>query len=152
MNVSGSYLIPSPRLGVWTLLHDPDVLRRAVPGCQSFEASGEPGAYAATMAVGVGPIRGRFAGKVTLADVRDGEAYAMTLQGQGPTGFVSGTGNVLLSDEGAGTRVTVQGDAQIGGTLAQVGSRMIETAVRVLMGQFFTAISDEALREATDKS
>ena len=68
----------------------------------------------------------------------------MTLNGQGPTGFVSGEGAITLSEDGDGTLVTVEAEAQVGGTIAQIGSRMIQTAVRMLMGQFFEALSREA--------
>ena len=129
---------------MWRLLHDPDVLRRAIPGCERFESSGEPGIYAAALSAGIGPIRGRFSGTVKLRDAREGETYAMDLDGSGPTGFVRGTGEITLAESNGTTTVTIDGDAQVGGVLAQVGSRMIETAVRVLMGQFFAAIAEEA--------
>ena len=72
------------------------------------------------------------------------ESYKMTLKGQGPTGFVSGEGAITLSEDGDGTLVAVEAEAQVGGTIAQIGSRMIQTAVRMLMGQFFEALSREA--------
>jgi carbon monoxide dehydrogenase subunit G len=83
-----------------------------------------------------------------LIDRRELEEYTMALQGQGPTGFVQGEGRIALADDAGGTRVSVDGDAQVGGTLAQIGSRMVETAVRMLMGQFFKAIDEEAQRAA----
>ncbi len=144
LKISNSHDLATAKRVVWRLLHDPEVLRRTIPGCESFEPSGESGRYAASLSVGIGPIRGRFSGSVKLSDLRDGEAYTMELDGQGPTGFVRGTGNIALSETDGGTRVSIEGDAQVGGVLAQVGSRMIETAIRVLMGQFFTAIGDEA--------
>lgn len=144
MKISNSHEVPATRQVVWQLLHDPEILRRTIPGCERFEPSDELGKYTTTLSTGIGPIRGRFSGTVKLSDVRDGEAYTMDLEGQGPTGFVRGTGNIALTDAERGTRVSVEGDAQVGGVLAQVGSRMIETAIRVLMGQFFSAISEEA--------
>ena len=143
MNITGQHNVSAPRRRVWELLHDPDALQRMVPGCQSLEAE-TPTKFSATLAVGVGPIRGRFSGTVEIEDVAANESYRMTLNGQGPTGFVSGEGTITLSDDGDGTLVAVEADAQIGGTLAQIGSRMIQTAVRMLMGQFFEALSKEA--------
>ena len=143
MNITGQHNVSAPRRRVWELLHDPDALQRMVPGCQSLEAE-SPTKFSATLAVGVGPIRGRFSGTVEIEDVVANESYKMTLNGQGPTGFVSGEGTITLSDDGDGTLVAVEADAQIGGTLAQIGSRMIQTAVRMLMGQFFEALSKEA--------
>ncbi len=144
MKISNSHDVVATKQVVWGLLHDPKVLHRTIPGCESFEPSGESGKYTASLSTGIGPIRGRFSGTVKLSDLREGETYTMELDGQGPTGFVRGTGNITLSETDGGTRVGIEGDAQVGGVLAQVGSRMIETAIRVLMGQFFTAIGDEA--------
>ncbi len=144
MKVSNSQEVSAPSATVWHLLHDPDVLRRAIPGCERFDPLGEPGKYAAALSAGVGPIRGRFSGTVTLRDIHDGTMYAMELDGNGPTGFVRGTGEISLAETNGTTTITVTGDAQVGGVLVQVGSRMIETAVRVLMGQFFAAIAEEA--------
>ena len=143
MNITGSHIVPASRERVWELLHDPDALQRMVPGCQTLDAE-TPTKFSATLAVGVGPIRGRFSGSVEIEDVAVPESYKMTLSGQGPTGFVSGEGMINLSEDGDGTLVEVEADAQVGGTLAQIGSRMIQTAVRMLMGQFFDALSREA--------
>lgn len=143
MDITGSHTVPAPRERVWELLHDPDALQRMVPGCQSLEVE-TPTRFSATLAVGVGPIRGRFSGSVEIEDVAVPESYKMTLSGQGPTGFVSGEGKINLTEDGDDTLVEVEADAQVGGTLAQIGSRMIQTAVRMLMGQFFDALSREA--------
>ncbi len=143
MNITGSHTVPASRERVWELLHDPDALQRMVPGCQTLDAE-TPTKFSATLAVGVGPIRGRFSGSVEIEDVAVPESYKMTLSGQGPTGFVSGEGKINLSEDGYSTLVEVEADAQVGGTLAQIGSRMIQTAVRMLMGQFFDALSREA--------
>ena len=143
MNITGSHTVPASRERVWELLHDPDALQRMVPGCQTLDAE-TPTKFSATLAVGVGPIRGRFSGSVEIEDVAVPESYKMTLSGQGPTGFVSGEGVINLTEDGDGTLVEVEADAQVGGTLAQIGSRMIQTAVRMLMGQFFDALAREA--------
>ncbi len=143
MNISGSHTVHAPRERVWELLHDPVALQRMVPGCQSLDVE-TPTKFSAMLAVGVGPIRGRFNGTVEIEDIAVNESYKMTLSGQGPTGFVSGEGAITLSPDGDGTLVAVEADAQVGGTLAQIGSRMIQTAVRMLMGQFFEALSREA--------
>ena len=143
MNITGSHTVPASRERVWELLHDPDALQRMVPGCQTLDAE-TPTKFSATLSVGVGPIRGRFSGAVEIEDVAAPESYKMTLNGQGPTGFVTGAGMINLSEDGEGTLVQVEADAQVGGTLAQIGSRMVQTAVRMLMGQFFDALSREA--------
>ena len=143
MNITGSHTVPASRERVWELLHDPDALQRMVPGCQTLDAE-TPKKFSATLAVGVGPIRGRFSGSVEIEDLAVPESYKMTLSGQGPTGFVSGEGMINLTEDGESTLVEVEADAQVGGTLAQIGSRMIQTAGRMLMGQFFGALSREA--------
>ncbi len=150
MNISGSHTIPAPHDHVWELLHDPDVLRRTVPGCQTLDVE-SPSRFSATLSVGVGPIRGRFSGTVEIEDISPSDSYKLTLNGQGPTGFISGEGMISLSPDGDGTLVSVEADAQVGGTLAQIGSRMINTAVRMLMGQFFDALAREA-RETSGTS
>ncbi len=143
MNIAGSHTVPAPRERVWELLHDPEALQRTVPGCQSLVAE-TPTQFSAVLSVGVGPIRGRFSGAVSIEDISAPESYRMTLSGQGPTGFMTGEGMITLSDDGEGTVVSVEADAQVGGMLAQIGSRMIQTAARMLMGQFFEALDAEA--------
>ncbi|MBI4236677.1 MAG: carbon monoxide dehydrogenase subunit G [Chloroflexi bacterium] len=147
MKVSGEQLISAPRDVVWRLLMDPAALRRTIPGCQSFELRANE-TYTATLLISVGPIKGRFSGTLAIQDRREPESYTMALEGQGPTGFVRGTGHVTLTEGPEGTRVQVQGEAQVGGILAQVGSRMIETGVRMLMNQFFSALGQEAQQAA----
>ena len=143
MKIEGNHIILAPRHQVWDMLHDPDILARTVPGCQTMEVEGEA-RFSAILSVGVGPVRGRFSGHVELTDDVDYKQYRMSLSGQGPTGFVSGEGVITLTDADSGTHVSVDADAQIGGTLAQIGSRMIQTATRMLMGQFFEALDREA--------
>ena len=143
MNITGTHTVPATRARVWEMLHDPETLQRTVPGCQSLTVE-SPTRFSAELSVGVGPIRGRFSGSVEIKDIDAPESYTMTLNGQGPTGFVSGEGTITLSEDGEATLVSVEADAQVGGTLAQIGSRMIQTAVRMVMGQFFDALDREA--------
>ena len=143
MNITGTHTVPATRARVWEMLHDPETLQRTVPGCQSLTVE-SPTRFSAELSVGVGPIRGRFSGSVEIEDIVAPESYTMTLNGQGPTGFVSGEGTITLSEDGEATLVSVVADAQVGGTLAQIGSRMIQTAVRMVMGQFFDALDREA--------
>ncbi len=143
MNITGTHTVPATRERVWEMLHDPETLQRTVPGCQSLTVE-SPTRFSAELSVGVGPIRGRFSGSVEIKDIDAPESYTMTLNGQGPTGFVSGEGTITLSEDGEATLVSVEADAQVGGTLAQIGSRMIQTAVRMVMGQFFDALDREA--------
>ena len=142
MKIEGSHTILAPRHRVWDMLHDPDVLARTVPGCQTLEVEGEA-RFSATLAVGVGPVRGRFNGHVELTDDVDYELYRMSLSGQGPRDS-SARGRDHSHRRRPRNPVSVDADAQIGGTLAQIGSRMIQTATRMLMGQFFEALDREA--------
>ena len=120
-------------------------MRRTIPGCQSFEPTGD-NSFAATLQVSVGPVRGDFSGTIRLEDIHQPESYIMIIEGQGPTGFVHGTGLVALSEERGKTLVKISGDAQVGGTIAQIGSRMIESAARVVVNQFFGALEAEIQR------
>ena len=143
MNVEESCLIEAKRADVWDLLMDPAVLQKAIPGCQALEPIND-NQYKATLKMGIGPVKGTFTGKLTLQDVRKPEEYTMVIEGSGVPGFVNGKGNLLLIDLGNSTEVKVTGEANVGGTIAQIGSRMVGPAVKTMMAQFFNAIKSQA--------
>ena len=143
MNVEESCLIEAKRADVWDLLMDPAVLQKAIPGCQALEPIND-NQYKATLKMGIGPVKGTFTGKLTLQDVRKPEEYTMVIEGSGVPGFVNGKGNLLLIDLGNSTEVKVTGEANVGGTIAQIGSRMVGPAVKTMMAQFFKAIKNQA--------
>ena len=142
MKVSGSYTFDAPRERVWQFLIDPDRLSRCIPGVKQFQTVGEH-EYAGEIDVGVGAVKGLYAGKVKLEDLRPPEHYRMVFDGKGKQGFVKGSGTLDLADEGSKTLLKYTGDAQIGGPLAGVGQRMLEGVAKTMTTQFFTAMNAE---------
>ena len=117
----------------------PEVLKRCIPGCEKLEKTGD-NIYAATLRTGVGSIKGLFNGNVRLEDLREPEHFRMVVDGKGAPGFLKGSGDLDLLDEGDGTKVNYNGDVQIGGTIAGVGQRMIQGTVKMMATQFFTSL------------
>lgn len=143
MKIEGSYTIKSPRERLYQLMVDPNVLQRCVPGCQSLEPTGD-GAYKMEMKAGVGSIKGLFSGRIKLDDIREPEHYKMIVEGKGAPGFVKGEGGLDLIEQNEETVVNYTGDVSVGGTLASVGQRMVQSAAKMMAGQFFAAIEAEA--------
>lgn len=143
MKVEGSYTIKTSRERLWSLMIDPAVLSRCVPGCQSLEEQ-EDGSYKMVMKAGVGSIKGLFNGLIRLAEMREPEHYKMIVEGKGAPGFVKGEGALDLTEQGEETVVNYAGDVSVGGTLASVGQRMVLSAAKMMAGQFFAAIEAEA--------
>jgi carbon monoxide dehydrogenase subunit G len=143
MNLEGNFFVEKPRAAVWALINDPEVLRQAIPGCQSLEAVDE--GYEATVAIAIGPVKAKFNGRVKLQDVRAPESYRISGEGSGGiAGFAKGGANVRLEEINGGTTIHYAVDAAIGGKLAQLGSRLIESTSRKLSGQFFERIAEIA--------
>ena len=143
MELTGEHTFSAPRQKVWDLLLDPAVLKDALPGCEKLDVVG-PDEYAATMKIGVAMIRGTFTGKVKITDKNEPSSYAMSVEGAGPQGQVSGVGTLELIDQGEKTLVRYKGDANIRGTLARVGARVVQPAAKMIVGQFFDRIEKGA--------
>ncbi len=137
MQMSDSRLIPAPRDVVWAALNDPEILKRAIPGCESLDMA-SPTEMTATIKLKIGPIKATFTGKVTLSDLDPPNGYRISGEGSGGVaGFAKGGASVKLTDEEEGTRLTYEVDAQIGGKLAQLGARLIDSTATKLAGEFF---------------
>jgi uncharacterized protein len=150
MKIEGTQEVRASRERVFQALLDPEVLMRCIPGCERLERTGE-NAYAATLRAGVGSIKGLFTGNVRLEDVRAPEHYRMVIDGKGQPGFLKGAGDLDLEEQDGVTVVKYAGDAQIGGTIAGVGQRMVQGAARMMAAQFFAAIEAEAQRDPEDE-
>ena len=139
MEMSNTRLVPAPRERVWQALNDADVLKACIPGCETFERT-DDGSYRTVVAAKVGPVSARFNGRVTLLDVDAPTAYTMRFEGQGgAAGFANGQAQVSLADAEAGqTSLSYRVKAQVGGKLAQIGSRLIDGAAAKLAEDFFT--------------
>jgi carbon monoxide dehydrogenase subunit G len=148
MELSGEHRFDVPREKVWQFLLDPEVLKASLPGCEKLEEVGED-EYVATMKIGISFIKGTFSGRVKITDKNEPESYRMSVEGSGPQGQVSGVGTLNLIDEGGMvTIVRYSGDANVRGSLARVGARMIMPAAKTIVGQFFDRMEKEATARA----
>ncbi len=139
MQLNGDILILAPRPVVWSALNESQVLSQCITGCEGMEDVG-PGERRATVAVKVGPVRARFTGSVRMADVRPDEGCTLHFEGSGgAAGIAQGRSEVLLSDEGDGTRLQYTVSASVGGKLGQIGGRLIDAAAKQMADQFFEA-------------
>ncbi|MGC8531923.1 MAG: SRPBCC family protein [Acidiphilium sp.] len=142
MDMNGERLIAAPRTVVWAALNDPETLKACIPGCESIEKLSDTDLQA-VVAVKVGPISARFNGKVTLSDIDAPKSYKITGEGQGGgAGFGKGSADVHLTETEGGTTLTYQVNAQVGGKMAQVGSRLIDSVAKSLAETFFTRFSE----------
>lgn len=138
MELTESYTLPVPQQRAWEALNDTDILRASIPGCDSIEADGE-NAYALSMSASVGPVKARFKGRMQLTDIDAPRTYTIVFEGQGgAAGFGKGSAHVTLEAEGeAATKLSYTASAQVGGKLAQIGSRLVDGAARKIAGEFF---------------
>jgi carbon monoxide dehydrogenase subunit G len=139
VEISGSERIEAPREVVWRALNDPVVLKTVIPGCETIESLSAT-EMRARVTLRVGPVKATFQGQVTLADLDPPNAYTISGQGSGgAAGFAKGSARVKLEADGAATLLHYTVTAEIGGKLAQLGSRLIEGTARKLSADFFTA-------------
>jgi hypothetical protein len=135
MKLHGDYLFDGPREEVWEIIRDPKVLATALPGTQSLEQVSE-NEYEGEMHVRIGPVSGMFQGKIVVSDEVEPESCTLTVEGKGTPGFAKGTGQVqLVEQEGDKTLLQYEGDMQVGGRIASVGQRLIDTASRSMIEQ-----------------
>ncbi len=144
MKLEGSYQFDAPPAIVWESLMDPAVLTQALPGGEQLEETGE-NEYRAAMNVRVGPVQGKFQGSIAVTDVMLLESYRMTVSGQGAPGFVSGEGKLRLEEIDSGTLLHYSGDVQIGGRIAGVSQRLIDSTAKSLTCQGLQALDQQIL-------
>lgn len=133
MKLAGDYVFEAEPQEVWDALFDPEILAAAMPGCEKLERV--DGHFVGELNVKVGPISGKFSGKVQLVDQVPPQSYRMIIDGKGPHGFVKATATITLATEGTATRMTYDADAQVGGKIATVGQRLIETSAKAITKQ-----------------
>jgi carbon monoxide dehydrogenase subunit G len=137
MEMTGEFRIPAPRQRVWEGLNDPEVLKQCIPGCQTLEKVSDT-EFNGRVVASVGPVRATFGGKVTLSDLDPPQSYTISGEGSGGVaGFAKGGAKVNLAEDGAATVLTYAVQAQVGGKLAQVGSRLIDGVARKMANDFF---------------
>ncbi len=141
MKIEGEYLFNGSREDVWEIVRDPQVLATALPGTKSLDKVGE-NEYAGEMNVRVGPVAGLFSGRLIVSNEVEPESCTLTVDGRGSPGFMNGTGNVFLYDQGDGTTLMkYDGEVQIGGKLASVGQRLLDTASKSIIRQGLEALN-----------
>jgi uncharacterized protein len=142
MQMNDSQRIPASKAKVWAALNDPEVLKRCIPGCQSLEMA-SPTEMSATVVLKVGPVKATFNGKVTLTDIDAPNSYRIIGEGVGGVaGFAKGGAKVRLEEESPDVTILhYETEAQIGGKLAQLGSRLIDSTSRKLAASFFESFA-----------
>ncbi|MGN6598451.1 MAG: SRPBCC family protein [Actinomycetes bacterium] len=139
MKISGTASLAAPVEEVWRALNDPAVLVRTIPGCERLEEVG-PDRYRMTITAGVASIRGTYEGEVALADQQAPSSFVLKASGAGAPGTVNADVTVTLAPEGAGTRLSYDADAVVGGMVGGVGQRMLTGVARKTAGEFFSSV------------
>lgn len=139
MELKGEYRIAAPRERVWEALNDPEVLKASIPGCEELEKTSENG-FAAKVTAKVGPVKAKFGGEVTLSNINPPESYTISGEGKGgAAGFAKGSADVALIDTGDGqTDLSYVVNANVGGKLAQLGTRLIQGTAKKMADDFFS--------------
>lgn len=147
MEMTGERRIPASRQTVWDALNDPEILKRCIAGCETLDKTSDT-EFSARVTSRVGPVSAKFTGKVELSDIDPPNGYTISGEGQGGVaGFAKGGAKVALADDGAGTLLTYEATGTVGGKLAQIGSRLIDSTARKMTDDFFDKFA-EAVGEA----
>ncbi|GGB83468.1 carbon monoxide dehydrogenase subunit G [Knoellia flava TL1] len=147
MKITGNATMKASPEQVWAAVHDPAVLARCIPGCQSLREQA-PGRYAMTVVAGVAAIKGSYDGEVEVTDVTEPSAFTMRAEGAGAPGTIATTVDVSLAPgEGGGTAIAYEADATVGGPVGGVGQRMLAGVARKMAGQMFAALDADIAGE-----
>jgi len=136
--MSGEQLIPASQQDTWNALNDPDVLKACVPGCEAINRVND-NEYQVQMTARVGPVSAKFRGRLSLSDIKPPQSYSLAFEGQGgAAGFAKGGAQVKLTPQGASqTKLSYDVKANVGGKLAQIGSRLVDAAAKKVADEFF---------------
>ena len=143
MKIAGTQTLSIPREQLYDLLHDPVVLARCMPGCESLEKIGED-EYEMRMKMVLASVSGLFQGKVRATEPNAPESFRLIVEGTGKIGFMKGDGLLKLGETEGGTTVDYDGEVQVGGTIAAVGQRLIDTTSKMLIKRFIERLANEA--------
>ena len=144
MNIGGTYRLAMPQEKAYATLQDPAVLSRCMPGCEGLTQIGE-GEYAMKMKMVLAAVSGRFDGKVRIADAEPPTRFRLIVEGTGKIGFMKGDGLLTLTPADASTDVAYDGEVHVGGTIAAVGHRLMDTTAKMLIKRFFDKLASEAV-------
>jgi hypothetical protein len=149
MDMTGEYRIPAPRDKVWAALNDPEILKASIPGCQSLERVSER-EFTARVVAKVGPVKSTFNGNVVLGNINAPESYTISGEGKGgAAGFAKGGADVRLAEDGDATLLRYTAKADVGGKLAQLGSRLIDGTAKKMADEFFHNFRQQVAPEVT---
>src|SRR5210317_1665159 len=141
MKLTGSYDIPVDKKTVWDALNNPEILKQSIPGCDEFAKNSET-KFIAKATNKIGPFNASFTGEVELKDLNPPNSYKIIGSGNSPVGFASGEANVILEDSEGGTKLIYEVEANVGGKIAQVGSRLIDMTAKKMADIFFGKFSE----------
>ena len=150
MKLSGSYQINLEKQKVWEALNDPKILQKTIPGCEEFIKKSET-EFTATATNKIGPFNASFTGDIELTDLNPPHSYKITGSGNSPVGFANGEATVSLEDEDNGTKLTYTVEANVGGKIAQIGSRLIDMTAKKMADIFFGKFSELVSNDQDDK-
>ena len=143
MEMTGEQLIHASQATTWAALNDPEILKACITGCESIEKTGD-NEYTVLMTARVGPVSAKFKGKMTLSNIQAPNSYSIAFEGQGGVaGFAKGGAEVSLAPAGDDTKLSYTAKANVGGKLAQIGSRLVDAAANKVAGEFFTAFNEK---------
>jgi uncharacterized protein len=151
MELAGDYLFDAAQTLVWDALQDPDILGSVMPGGKGFAKTGD-NQYGGMLEVKVGPVQGTFQGKITLTDIEPPERYGIMVDGKGTPGVVKATGQMRLEARGSQTFMEYSGQAQIGGRIASVGQRLLDSAARSIVRQSLDALNEYLKIQASQQA
>ena len=141
MKLTGSYKLNVKKEIVWQALNNPDILKQCIPGCESFEKKSDT-IFNTTATNQIGPMNATFFGTVTLSNIQDNQSYTLSGEGQSSVGFVNGSADVKLTEENESTTLSYEVDVNVGGKVAQLGSRLIDGVAKKMSNYFFGRFSD----------
>jgi len=158
MKLNGSYKLNVKKDIVWNALNNPNILKKCIPGCQTFEKESN-NSFSASAINQIGPMNATFSGIITLSNIKKNESYTLSGQGQSSVGFANGQANVKLTEENDTTILSYEVNIDVGGKIAQIGSRLIDGVAKKMSNYFFGRFADlvapitknEKLTEETHK-
>jgi len=147
MKFTGNYTVSASPDKTFAMITDPAVLQRCIAGCEKMERTGEDN-YNAHLKIGIAGLTGNYVGKVQLLDKRPPESYTLLIEGKGGPGFVKGTARIQLTEKEGRTEIRCEAEAQVGGMIAAVGSRLVEAVGKKMMDDFFKKFAEEVSKAA----
>lgn len=142
MRIEGEYLFRAPQPVVFRMLQDPEALAKAMPGATELKQIGDD-AYEAAVTVKVGPITGSYSGEIQVSEIQPEDHFRLSVAGKGAAGFLKGDGTIDLSPAEGGTLIRYAGETHVGGKIAQVGQRLIQSVARKMIDQGLSALETE---------